>query len=159
MGLACVCLLACAAAGPGAAGGDEGAPSVSFKVHISRSDGVNGPRTSPDGKLTLRVVRRLKAQVVDARTGKPAGPLLAHEGVGVRPMHINTWAFSPDGKLVATAAGDNSQRDDTAGSVRVWEVATGKLLAVPQHDVGWVHSIAFTGKRTVVIHAEELSGK
>jgi hypothetical protein len=77
-------------------------------------------------------------------------------------MRIHTWAFGLGGRLLATAssAGDG---EDTVGEVRVWEAATGKLLAVAtdaEFDLGRVHTVAFSPDgKVVVIHCEEISGK
>lgn len=48
---------------------------------------------------------------------------------------IFSVAFSPDGTLLATG--------DAEGGLRLWEVATGKLLSSYEGHVGWVWSIAF----------------
>ena len=50
-------------------------------------------------------------------------------------------AFSPDGKWLATASQDNT--------VRVWDAATGKGVAVLRGHTGYVLSVAFSpdGKR------------
>ena len=39
---------------------------------------------------------------------------------------VNNVVFSPDGKYVATASGDNT--------ARVWDAATGKQIFVLNHD-------------------------
>lgn len=160
--LVIACLPACASGGLSASENNEQKTPVRFEIHRMRG-GVNGPRCSRDGKLTVRVVRHFKAQIVDAQTGKPVGPVLEHIPGGRLPtMHISGWAFSPDGKLLATAAGNRHSRErerDTTGSVRVWEVATGKLLASNKRDIGRVHSVSFKDDKTVVIFCDDISGK
>jgi WD40 repeat protein len=51
--------------------------------------------------------------------------------VGEKLAHVRAVTFSPDGKLLAAAYGTQEQdyeREQPAGGVLVWEVATGKLI-------------------------------
>jgi hypothetical protein len=123
--------------------------------------GQPGHRASPDGRLTVAVVADLQARVVEAGSGTPAGPVLGHSRR--RPgIRIHAWAFSGDGRLLATASSQGAG-EDTVGEVRVWEVAGGRLLAVAtdaRYPLGRVHTVAFAPDgRTVVIHCDDISGK
>jgi hypothetical protein len=77
-------------------------------------------------------------------------------------MRIHIWAFSADGRLLVTASSEGED-EDTVGEVRVWEVATGKLLAVAtdaRFDLGRVQAVAFApGGRAVIVYCDEMSGK
>src|SRR5262249_28229698 len=151
---------AACAAGYGEAGRDEGPVGVRFDV---KHGGAlrSGPTTSPDGKLTVKADGR-QAQMIETATGKPVGPALGHADIGGTKKLKMTWAFSPDGKLLATAfSGDSVGGDDSAGDVRVWEVATGKLVAASKRgDIGYVRSLAFKpDNKTLVIDCEKVSGK
>jgi hypothetical protein len=77
-------------------------------------------------------------------------------------MRIHAWAFSPDGRRLATASSEGNG-EDTVGEVRVWDVATGTLLAVAtdaRYELGRVHTVAFSEDgRAVLIHCEDISGK
>jgi hypothetical protein len=131
---------------------------IHFEVRHGR-DGQPGPLASPDGRLTMRVVADLHAQIIEAGSGKPVGPVLAHSQRRAG-MKIHTWTFSGDGGLLATAS-SQGEGEDTVGEVRVWEVATGKLLAVAtdaRYPLGRVHTVAFTDDQTVRIHCDEMSG-
>jgi hypothetical protein len=103
----------------------------------------------------------LQAQIVEAGSGRPVAPPLRHSLR--RPgMRIDTWAFSPDGRRLATAS-SQGRGADTVGEVRVWEVATGKLLAAAtdaRYDLGRVHAVAFAADgEAVLIRCEAMSGK
>ena len=163
------CLLAWAAgAAPAALPGTQLPPPGNpgreppVRFEISHAQGAKaGPLASPDGKLTVRLVGDLHAQIVEAVSGTPVGPVLWHSRRRDR-MRVHTWAFSPDGRRLATASSE-AEGEDTVGEVRVWDVATGRLLAAAtdaQYELGWVHTVAFSGDgRAVVVHCEDISGK
>ena len=134
-------------------------PPVRFEIRHAPGK-KPGLLTSPDGKLTVRIVGDLQAQIVEAASGNRVGPVLWHsqrrDG-----MRIHTWAFSADGNRLATASSEGDG-EDTVGEVRVWEVATGKLLAVAtdaRYELGRVYTVTFSGDgRAVLIHCEDISG-
>ena len=130
---------------PGRAGDEPREPRVGFVSGEARF----GLLKSPDGKLTVQGKGTGVAQIVDAKTGKPAGPRLRHE----EDFKVICWAFSRDGKLVATGAGRESEdRKDyyNNGEIRVWEIATGKLVAERRDNIGMVRDLAFTADGKVV---------
>jgi hypothetical protein len=138
-----------------------GERNLPFKLH---QKGITpGPRTSPDGKLTV-MVDGLKAQLTEVATGKPVGAPLVHRALR-KDSGITAWAFSPDGARVAIGTGDPRGKalGDSAGEVRIWEVATGKLLHSihpAQGDIGYVRAIAFSADgKHVLVDCLELSGK
>jgi acetyl esterase/lipase len=144
---------------PAATTGIRAESEIRFKV---RQRGITpGPIKTPDGKITVRA-EGLTAQLYDAITDKPMGPPLEHRQRR-SGMQIVTWAFSSDGKLLATASGERRHRDDTVGEVRVWEVPSGKLVIEindAKADLGYVHAVAFSEDgKTVLVDCEEISGK
>jgi hypothetical protein len=137
-------------------------PNAPVRFEISHAAGGRpGPPTSPDGKWTVKVVGDLQALVVEAGSGRPAGPVLRHsqrrDG-----MRLHAWAFSPDGRLLATASSEG-EGEDTVGEVRVWEVVTGRLVAVATdagYELGRIATVAFSEDgKAVLIHCEDISGK
>ena len=130
-----------------------------FEIQHTRT-GKAGPATTPDGRLTVKVVDDLTARVVEAASGRPVGPDLRHSPRRTG-MRLNTWAFSDDGRLLATASSEG-EGVDTVGEVRVWDVATGKLLAVAtdaRYALGRVHTVAFADSRTLLVGCDDISGK
>lgn len=134
--------------------------AVRFEINHT-GNGKAGPLTSPDGKLTVKVVGALEAVIVETGSNRPAGPVLRHSQRR-DSMRLHTWAFSPNGRLLATASSEG-KGEDTVGEVRVWEVATGKLLKVAtdgKYDLGRVRTLAFSADSSaVLIHCQEISGK
>lgn len=130
-------------------------------VIIHQPARIAGPLSSPDGRLTLRIVGALAGQVVEARTGKPVGPVLRHTPRREQ-MRLHTWAFSPDGKWLATASSEG-EIEDTVGEVCVWDLATGKRLARAydgQYALGRVHSVSFSADSShVIIYCDDISGQ
>lgn len=90
---------------------------------------------SPDGHLVATAtsrettwvgLRTAEARVWSTETGEAITPRLAHDG------SITALAFSPDGKLLLTAAEDNR--------ARIWDVTTGQQrLADMRHGASITH--------------------
>jgi hypothetical protein len=136
-------------------------PTIKFKV-VSKGTHKPGPEKSPDGKLRVEV-DGVKLQLIDVGTGKPKGEALTHPERPRKGMAIGTWAFSPDGKLLAVGLGDykNARPDDSAGGYAIWDVASGELVK-PQgrgKDIGWVISMRFREKNTLEVNHLDISGK
>lgn len=82
-----------------------------------------------------------------------------------KDTQVTHWDFSRDGTRVAVGAGDPSGRGrDSAGEVKVFDIASGKLLAQINDtrgaNVGYVYSVQFTDDGTEVhVFCDEISGK
>jgi WD40 repeat protein len=87
------------------------------------------------------------AQVWDAGKGRAAGPVLE------QTEPIQTIAFSPDGRKIATASnrlGKSNKQGPPWGYARLWDVDTGKPLGAPLlrdgagDDLLGVHALTFS---------------
>src|SRR5262249_19142030 len=92
------------------------------------------------------------AKLSDPRTGKQIGRTLEHDRANrnVCKSIITCWAFSLDGKLVATGSRCALAPDGSEGQICVWDVATGARLAEYHVDerarrpIGDVRGLAFS---------------
>ncbi|HEX8990846.1 MAG TPA: AAA family ATPase, partial [Anaerolineales bacterium] len=90
----------------------------------------------PDGTMIASGNWDGSVTLWDAKTGKQAQAISAHEG----PVY--SLAFSPDGKRLATASPD--------GLAKVWDVASGKALFVLSGHIGAVWTVAFSWDGTQI---------
>jgi WD40 repeat protein len=113
-------------------------------------------RKYPGGKRELEM-RSISLRLRDARSGEAVTPWLEHRQTD-RPggFRLTGWAFSGDGKLLATTTGYRGPGEGRRGEIRVWDTATGKLL--DQRSTGFVRNVAFLeDSKTLVYSADELN--
>ncbi len=129
-------LLALAGGGNPAAHGPEGTPAELVAVlgdvrkFLLPDNGSRGfLDRSDDGKL-LVVPCGNNVVLYNARTGERLSTFVGHTN------RVFTAAFSHDGKLAASGAGD--------GTVRVWDIGTGQTVTTCTGHAGVVFSVAFS---------------
>ena len=142
----------------------EKKPAVAFQIGTD----TNIPEAllkSPDGKLTIEAKTFDKVQLVEVEGNKPVGEAFAHRPLSRMHKQETRWAFSPDGKRVAVSlSGDIRSGGDSAAHIRVWEVATGQLVAEATpfryNSLGYVRAMAFSddGKK-ILVRCDAISGK
>jgi WD40 repeat protein len=120
---------------------------------------------SPDGRSLLVFNLNRPPRLVDAETGKTTQVLVGHK------QYVTCGAFSPDGKLAATASGTSRRTNlapqdappkEAPTEIILWDVATGKSVATLR-DTSEVHDfsrVAFSpdGKFVVALTKPEEPG-
>jgi RNA polymerase sigma factor (sigma-70 family) len=94
-----------------------------FKAEVSNTFGYGFAHPVPfvyshDGKSLASVASDHSVRVWDAKNGKELANLKGHRS------HVHCLTFSTDGKMLFSADGESN----TAGSARVWTLATGEEL-------------------------------
>ncbi|MFD7132860.1 hypothetical protein [Streptomyces sp. NPDC059894] len=116
-------------------------------VALSRRLAADSLALAPTGPLTARQLAAAAWRVAHTDEAAAAMSTLLAEQRGTLLGHtstVNAVAFSPDGKLLATAAGGRSGHHDDR-TVRLWDPATGRPVGSPLvADAGAVYAVAFS---------------
>jgi WD40 repeat protein/tRNA A-37 threonylcarbamoyl transferase component Bud32 len=101
---------------------------------------------SPDSKAVATGARDNTARIWDVTSGQPLTPPLDH------PSQVVRVAFSADGKRLVTGTDSGIQPEHLPKcAVRVWDVATGKLLGSPHEEEGGLLAVGFgSDERTLL---------
>ena len=103
----------------------------------TRFDGGEHMAKSHDGTMLAHAQYRGDLVILDRETLKPRVKLVGHEG------EVRAVAFSPDDRLLASGGDDRT--------IRVWDVATGRLLATMTGHSQKIFTVTFSpdGSRIV----------
>jgi WD40 repeat protein len=104
--------------------------------NIIRIWDVGNKERKPTG-YSEAVLHNALAWIRNAGTGKKGRKLKGHSDM------VNSVAFSPDGKRVVSGSNDNS--------VRIWNVAKGRIEHIMRGHSGGVRSVAFSPDGTLVV--------
>jgi WD40 repeat protein/tetratricopeptide (TPR) repeat protein len=105
---------------------------------------ANQVRFSPDGRRVAAACADRTIKVWDTATGRLLHSLAGHKAP------VRHVAFSPDGGRLASGSGDALQvlqmgtKDSPVGEVKIWELATGRVLYNLPSDSILVTSLAFS---------------
>jgi len=115
---------------------------------VLRGGGFWGVRFSPDG-AQLEAASGNQAHLLTAATGREGLPVLQH------PARLICVEYSPDGRFIVTTC----WASDLSHDARLWEAATGKLLATMKHRDGIGTAAWSRDGRWVATGSEDLTAR
>jgi WD40 repeat protein len=100
---------------------------------------------SPDGSKIASCSQGKNIIISDVETGNTVQILRGHES------NINTLAYSPDGKTLASGSGHYGLGNSADLTIRLWNTATGNVIKVLYGHRGPIYSIVYTqdGKKLI----------
>jgi WD40 repeat protein len=118
------------------AGRAEAGPPIKPPTSLGGVGLLSRVAFAPGGKLLASVHEDGQVILWDVATARVGMALEGHK------LPARAVAFAPDGKQLATAAGDWRQMN-VNGEVKLWDPATGKLLFTLPSSTGALFSVAF----------------
>ncbi|KAK4458976.1 hypothetical protein QBC42DRAFT_299809 [Cladorrhinum samala] len=105
------------------------------------SDWINSVTFSPDGRILASASDDQTVRLWDTATGRIVQTLKGHSDwinstLKGHSDWINSVTFSPNGRILASASGDET--------VRLWDTATGRIVQTLKGHSDWVRSVAFS---------------
>jgi WD40 repeat protein len=117
---------------------------AALKMMRVAGDGIASIAMNPDGSLlAFGTYDDSLVHLVDVSTGEMVLSLEGHTNT------VDHLAFSPDGRMLASTGTAGLEPKD--GSVRIWEVETGKQLAV--FETSGINQVAFNPDGTLLAGA------
>jgi WD40 repeat protein len=107
---------------------------------------------SPDAKLLISAGQDKVVRVWDWKLGKTIRSIRGQVGPGPEGM-LHAMTLSPDGRLLATAGWTDSYKATTpcCGDIRLYDFASGRLLALLKGHTSVVNGVAFSPDTTRLI--------
>ncbi len=126
--------------------------SVKATLEVSKNAGIHHVAYSPDGKLLAAAAGGNKVLIFDAKTGNPRKTLtISERNTAGYYQDVGAFAFSPDGKTLATGG---------SHSGFLLDVATGKIRVALPHEARANHedqvaAVAFSRDGKLVATASQ----
>ena len=126
------------------------ASGQALRTYNGHSARVNTVAFSPDGAVLATGSDDTTIKLLDAASGRELRTLRGHSSA------VNYVAFSPDGRTLASASGELGRDGANAANVvKLWDVASGRLLRTLPGHFKEVTAVGFSPDGTLVASASD----